>query len=229
MSLVRVQNFSISLDGFGTGEGQSRDAHFGHAGDSLHEWLFGTRWWQAGGSGGIDDSFARQFDAEPISRVLSRERRHHLSSPGLVRGRGRRLRRRRVARSGRPTRRRDRSRGTRNHPRPATSDRKQPPPARRRRPVSWTWPVRPRPYTNRQSNVQPWLVPLPPPRAPESAPTPTPTRGTGPHRSPGSRADVPLTLADSPSWSAATESAVRMVDHRPPPSQTRDRTELRER
>ncbi|MFI6074207.1 hypothetical protein ACIA5C_21845 [Actinoplanes sp. NPDC051343] len=43
MSLARVQNFSISLDGFGTGEGQSRDAHFGHAGDSLHEWMFATR------------------------------------------------------------------------------------------------------------------------------------------------------------------------------------------
>ena len=27
MSLVRVHNFSISLDGFGTGEGQSHDAH----------------------------------------------------------------------------------------------------------------------------------------------------------------------------------------------------------
>ena len=36
MSLVRVHNFAISLDGFGTGEGQSRDAHFGHAGDRLH-------------------------------------------------------------------------------------------------------------------------------------------------------------------------------------------------
>ena len=31
MSLTRVNNFSISLDGFGTGEGQSHDAHFGHA------------------------------------------------------------------------------------------------------------------------------------------------------------------------------------------------------
>ena len=36
MSLARVHNFSISLDGFGTGEGQSEDAHFGHAGDRLH-------------------------------------------------------------------------------------------------------------------------------------------------------------------------------------------------
>jgi len=60
MSLARVQNFSISLDGFGTGEGQSRDAHFGHAGERLHQWMFATRWWQTGGSGGVDDAFARQ-------------------------------------------------------------------------------------------------------------------------------------------------------------------------
>src|SRR5215218_1400239 len=46
MSLARVQNFSISLDGFGTGEGQSADAPFGHAGDRLHEWMFATRWWR---------------------------------------------------------------------------------------------------------------------------------------------------------------------------------------
>jgi dihydrofolate reductase len=65
MPLVRVHNFSISLDGYGTGEGQSRDAHFGHAGDRLHEWMFATRWWHrktGGGSGGIDDAFARLFE-----------------------------------------------------------------------------------------------------------------------------------------------------------------------
>src|SRR5262245_30536180 len=67
MSLVRVQFFSISLDGFGTGAGQSHDAPFGHAGDRLHEWLFATRWWhevggQPGGTGGIDDAFTRQHD-----------------------------------------------------------------------------------------------------------------------------------------------------------------------
>ena len=45
MSLTRVQHFSISLDGFGTGEGQSLDAPFGHAGERLHEWMFATRWW----------------------------------------------------------------------------------------------------------------------------------------------------------------------------------------
>ena len=45
MSLARVQFFSVSLDGFGTGEGQSLDAPFGHAGERLHEWMFATRWW----------------------------------------------------------------------------------------------------------------------------------------------------------------------------------------
>ena len=44
MSLARVQNFSISLDGFGTGEGQSLETPFGHAGERLHEWMFATRW-----------------------------------------------------------------------------------------------------------------------------------------------------------------------------------------
>jgi hypothetical protein len=43
MSLARVPDFSISLDGFGTGEGQSHDAPFGHAGERLHEWMSATR------------------------------------------------------------------------------------------------------------------------------------------------------------------------------------------
>ncbi|MFF0945350.1 dihydrofolate reductase family protein [Kocuria sp. CPCC 205300] len=60
MSRARVHNFSISLDGFGTGEGLSQDAPFGHAGQRLHEWMIATRWWDPGGSGGVDDAFARQ-------------------------------------------------------------------------------------------------------------------------------------------------------------------------
>jgi dihydrofolate reductase len=64
MSLARVQFFSISLDGFGTGEGLSLDEPFGHAGDRLHEWMFLTRWWRErtgdpGGSRGVDDAFLR--------------------------------------------------------------------------------------------------------------------------------------------------------------------------
>jgi dihydrofolate reductase len=67
MSLVRVQHVSISLDGFATGEGQSLEEPFGHAGHRLHEWMFATRWGrrmfgQAGGTAGIDDTFLRLFD-----------------------------------------------------------------------------------------------------------------------------------------------------------------------
>src|SRR5512138_1965545 len=67
MSLARIHNFSISLDGFGTGEGLSIDAPFGHAGERLHEWMFATQWWnremvrKPGGSGGVDDAFAQLF------------------------------------------------------------------------------------------------------------------------------------------------------------------------
>ena len=63
MALVRVHNFAISLDGFGTGEGQTADLHFGHAGQRLHEWMFATRWWRGRGApalgGGVDDNFAQ--------------------------------------------------------------------------------------------------------------------------------------------------------------------------
>jgi dihydrofolate reductase len=66
VSLVRVHNFAISLDGFGSGEPQSHDEPFGHAGERLHGWMFATGWWremvgEAGGSSGVDDTFARRF------------------------------------------------------------------------------------------------------------------------------------------------------------------------
>src|SRR3974390_708647 len=65
MSEVRVHDFSISLDGYGTGEGLTLEAPFGHAGHRLHEWMFQTRAWRArtgqdGGTLGVDDSFAER-------------------------------------------------------------------------------------------------------------------------------------------------------------------------
>ena len=67
MSLARVQFFSISLDGFGIGEGQSLEAPFGHVGERLHEWMFETSWWHQvvgdpGGTRGLDDIFLRLHD-----------------------------------------------------------------------------------------------------------------------------------------------------------------------
>ncbi|TAK01418.1 MAG: dihydrofolate reductase [Chloroflexota bacterium] len=75
MSLVRVQFFSVSLDGFGTGEPQSLEAPFGHAGERLHEWMFETRWWhemvgQPGGSGGIDDALLRLHDSGVGAEIM---------------------------------------------------------------------------------------------------------------------------------------------------------------
>jgi dihydrofolate reductase len=70
MSLARVQFFSISLDGFGTGEPQSHEAPFGHAGERLHEWMFATRSWKAGGSGGVDDAFVRLHDAGVGAEIM---------------------------------------------------------------------------------------------------------------------------------------------------------------
>ena len=68
MSLVRVHNFSVSLDGFGTGEGQQLDAPFGHAGSRLMEWAFETRTFRemglhgtTAGSRGVDEAFASQW------------------------------------------------------------------------------------------------------------------------------------------------------------------------
>ena len=77
MSQVRVHNFSISLDGFGTGDAITFDAPFGHAGERLHEWMFTTRFWRSmvgdpGGSAGVDHSFAERhglgFGAEIMGR-----------------------------------------------------------------------------------------------------------------------------------------------------------------
>ncbi|MBV8461686.1 MAG: dihydrofolate reductase family protein [Acidimicrobiales bacterium] len=67
MSRVRVHNFSVSLDGFGTGEGQRLEEPFGHAGTRLHEWFFPTRTFRRFHSTddesgrGIDDAFASNW------------------------------------------------------------------------------------------------------------------------------------------------------------------------
>ena len=77
MSRVRVHNFSISLDGFATGEGLTFDAPFGHAGERLHEWMFATRFWrsmlnQPGGSAGVDDAFAERHTPGIGAEIMGR-------------------------------------------------------------------------------------------------------------------------------------------------------------
>ena len=78
MSRVRVHNFSISLDGFGTGEGQSLEAPFGHAGHRLHEWFFPTHTFQRmqgkTGSSGIDDAFAGNWSPGIGAEIMGRNK-----------------------------------------------------------------------------------------------------------------------------------------------------------
>lgn len=77
MSQVHVHNFSISLDGFGTGDGLTLDAPFGHAGERLHEWMFTTRFWRSmvgepGGRMGIDHAFADRHSVNIGVEIMGR-------------------------------------------------------------------------------------------------------------------------------------------------------------
>jgi dihydrofolate reductase len=79
VSQVRVHNFSISLDGFATGEGQSLEQPFGHAGHRLHEWFFATRTFhqmhgEPGGSTGVDDSFASNWGPHVGVEIMGRNK-----------------------------------------------------------------------------------------------------------------------------------------------------------
>lgn len=68
MCKVRVNAFSISVDGYGAGADQSLDNPLGIGGLALHEWAFATQTFrrmfgQSGGSTGLDESFAaRSFE-----------------------------------------------------------------------------------------------------------------------------------------------------------------------
>lgn len=77
MSKVRVHNFAISIDGFGTGDGITLEAPFGHAGERLHEWMLATRFWhsmvgESGGGEGIDDAFAERHSYGIGAEIMGR-------------------------------------------------------------------------------------------------------------------------------------------------------------
>jgi len=79
VSRVRVHNLAVSLDGFATGEGQTLDAPFGHAGGRLMEWFFGTRTFHQmhgtpGGSTGADDAFASKWGPGIGAEIMGRNK-----------------------------------------------------------------------------------------------------------------------------------------------------------
>ncbi len=77
MSRLRVQSFSISLDGFGAGPRQDLNNPLGIGGMALHEWAFSTRTFQqmhgqGGGATGVDDEFAARGFVNVGAWILGR-------------------------------------------------------------------------------------------------------------------------------------------------------------
>ena len=63
MSRLRVQSFSLSIDGFGAGPNQDLTHPLGVGGEALHRWVFPTRTFQrmfgsGDGTTGVDEAFA---------------------------------------------------------------------------------------------------------------------------------------------------------------------------
>lgn len=77
--LLRVQNFMVSADGFGAGEGQSLERPFGHADPAaLGSWAFTTASWpnrtEPGGTRGLDDYFVRDFHHGIGAEIMGRNK-----------------------------------------------------------------------------------------------------------------------------------------------------------
>ncbi len=77
--LLRVQNFGVSSDGFGTGEGQSFEHPFGHANPmDFFSWAGATAHWpnrtDPGGSLGLDDYFTRDFTNNIGAEIMGRNK-----------------------------------------------------------------------------------------------------------------------------------------------------------
>ncbi|SEH53096.1 RibD C-terminal domain-containing protein [Mycolicibacterium rutilum] len=77
--LLRVQNFNVSRDGFGAGEGQSIERPFGHADPGvMFAWCGATASWpnrtEPGGSRGLDDYFTRDFSHNIGAEIMGRNK-----------------------------------------------------------------------------------------------------------------------------------------------------------
>jgi dihydrofolate reductase len=77
VSKVRVEAFSISIDGYGAGAEQSLQDPLGCGGEALHAWYIPTRSFQkiygkADGTTGIDDEFAARGSQDVGAWILGR-------------------------------------------------------------------------------------------------------------------------------------------------------------
>ena len=77
MSKLRVNCFSISLDGYGAGPDQGKENPLGKGGARLHEWFYPTRTFQMmfgkkEGTTGLDEDFARRGTENLGAWILGR-------------------------------------------------------------------------------------------------------------------------------------------------------------
>lgn len=88
MSSVRVQSFSISIDGFGAGPHQDLNNPLGVGGMAVHGWALATRTFremhgQDGGSTGVDNDFAVRGFANIGAWILGRNMFGPIRGPWL--------------------------------------------------------------------------------------------------------------------------------------------------
>ena len=74
-----MHNLGVSLDGYATGENQSLEAPFGHAGTRLMEWFFDTETFHRmhapdGGDRGVDDALAKQWGPGIGAEIMGRNK-----------------------------------------------------------------------------------------------------------------------------------------------------------
>ena len=77
--LLKVQNFTVSTDGYGAGQGQSLQRPFGHADPrALASWAFATASFpgriEPGGSRGLDDHLVRDFHSDIGAEIMGRNK-----------------------------------------------------------------------------------------------------------------------------------------------------------
>jgi len=91
MSKLRVESFTISIDGFGAGPDQSLENPLGVGGPALHGWLFPTRTLQSklfgkdDGETGIDDDFAARGFHNVGAWIMAEICSGQCAVPGLMR------------------------------------------------------------------------------------------------------------------------------------------------
>ena len=77
MSVLRVHNLVVSLDGYATGEGQSLDAAFGHAHQEFMEWFGKLRIWRGplpDGKLGADEAIASAWGTAIGAEIMGRNK-----------------------------------------------------------------------------------------------------------------------------------------------------------